>query len=116
MSSKLDRSVTCVAAFVHHEYIRSNADHSTDVTLELSIWQSSGTRWHGFRIAELPVDSNTIRSLLCTSFLYPLPSLVFSTATWVFIAVQLDLNGVSYRGRKVKSEMLKLNNLLLLPD
>lgn len=86
-----------MAAFVHHEHIRPNADHSTDVTLELSIWQSDGSTWHGFKIGELSVASDSLRSLVCPSFLYPLPSLIFSATTWVFITVQLHFNGVGYR-------------------
>lgn len=98
--SQLNCSVTCMAAFVHHENIRPNADHSTDVTLEFSIWHSGGSSWHGFRIVGLPVASNSLRSLLWTSLLYPLPSFIFSTATWVFITVQLHFNGVGYRGTR----------------
>lgn len=99
MTHEINKSVTCMAAFVHHEDIRPNADHSTDITLEFSIWQPGGSGLHGFRIGELPVASDSLRSLLWTSFLYPLPSFIFSTATWVFITVQLHFNGVGYRGR-----------------
>ena len=57
-------SVTCMAAFVHHEDIRPNADHSTDVTLELSIWHSGGSSRHDVRIGGFPVASNSLRPLL----------------------------------------------------
>lgn len=100
--SELCGSVTCVAAFVHHENIRPNADHSTNVTLELPIWQPGGSSWHGFRISELPVASNCLGSLFCTSVLYPLSSFILSTATWVFITVQLHFYRVGYRGTEKK--------------
>lgn len=116
--SKVNCSVTCMAAFVHHEDIRTNADHSTDVTLELSIWHSRGSSWHYVWIRGFPVDFDSLRSLLWTSFLYPLPSFIFSTATWVFITVQLDFNGVGYRGMRAKNKNALNKNVLtsMLPD
>lgn len=48
-----------MAAFVHHEDIRTNADHPTDVTLELSIWHSGGSGWQDVWIGRFPVASDS---------------------------------------------------------
>lgn len=52
-----------MAALVHHENIRPNADHSTDVTLEFTIGQPGGAARHGVGVGELPVASNSLRSV-----------------------------------------------------
>lgn len=83
-----------MAAFVHHQDIWANADHSADVTLELSIWHPSGSSKHYVRIVRFSVDSHSLRFLVLTAFFYSLSSFIFCATIQVLIAVQLHFNGV----------------------
>lgn len=92
------RSITCMAALVHHEDVGANADHSTDVTLELPIGHPGGSCEHDVRMVSFSVHSDRFRLLVRTALFYPLSSLVFGATIWVFIAVQLHFDGVGYTG------------------
>ena len=84
-----------MAALVHHEDVGSDADHATDVTLELPVGKSSGSGGHGVHVVHLPVGPSALPPVVRTPVL---PRVLLTPPARLIVAVQLHLNGVSWRG------------------
>lgn len=102
--------LTCVTSLVNHQHIGSDADHPTNLTLELPIGEPDRTRRGSFWTGHLSVNARSVSSSsgkLGVPFFHGFPSVIppaiiphslpvlwLWSTWWLIITAQLNLDGV----------------------